>query len=95
MPKPEVARWCQAVVEAGRERDWEALSALDLRLRRMLSERLAELDAADRAALSAAYRQAMAASQAELDALQHRLAGMGGQREGQLAYAQFSEWEQQ
>jgi hypothetical protein len=94
MTRPEVARCCQAIADAGARRDWAALAALDLRVRTRLEAPDCDLDGEEKSALAAAYRCALASSRAELDALQNRLAGMGRQREGQLAYAQFSEWEQ-
>ncbi|KMN47857.1 hypothetical protein VL04_01135 [Chromobacterium violaceum] len=94
MPRPDVQRWCQAIAEAVGRRDWDALTVLDERLRRLLSEPGHGLDADDRAALAAAYRAALAASGAELDALGEKMSAIGQQREGRLAYAQFSEWEQ-
>ncbi|QIY80877.1 hypothetical protein [Chromobacterium violaceum] len=94
MPRPDVQRWCQAIAEAVGRRDWDALTALDARLRRLLSESGHRLDADDKAALAAAYRAALAASGAELDALCEKMSAIGQQREGRLAYAQFSEWEQ-
>ncbi|MCD4484093.1 hypothetical protein LQR31_06325 [Chromobacterium vaccinii] len=94
MPRPEVERWCLAIADAAERRDWDALTAMDARLRRLLAESGLSLGADDRAALSAAYRAALAASGAELDALSAKMAEAGQQREGRLAYAQFSEWEQ-
>ncbi|WP_434634442.1 ABC transporter substrate-binding protein [Chromobacterium sp. CV08] len=94
MPRPDTASWCREIAAAAERRDWATLAALDARLRARLSAPDCDLTPEDRAALGAAYRSALAQSQGELDELQHRLAGLGRQREGQLAYAQFSEWEQ-
>ncbi|QEL55728.1 ABC transporter substrate-binding protein [Chromobacterium paludis] len=93
MPRPEVDALCQAIAAAGARRDWQTLSGIDQRLRDRLAAPDAGWDDEDRQALAAAYRGALARSQAESDALRHRLAAIGQQREGQLAYAQFSEWE--
>ncbi|WP_347949573.1 hypothetical protein [Chromobacterium phragmitis] len=82
------------MVDAARRGDWDALTAFDARLRQALTQSGCGLDADDRQALFAAYREALAMSQAELDALGGKIAMIGQQREGRLAYAQFSEWEQ-
>ncbi|POZ63383.1 ABC transporter substrate-binding protein [Chromobacterium alticapitis] len=82
------------MAEAGARRDWAALAALDRRVREGLATPDGGWSREERAALAEAYRAALARSGAELEALRHRLAAIGQQREGQLAYAQFSEWEQ-
>ncbi|WP_047236879.1 hypothetical protein [Chromobacterium subtsugae] len=94
MPPFDAAAWSQAISQAGREQDWRKLAQLDQALRRLLSEGEPALDAGQRRLLADAYRAALDCSQAEIDALRHKLAAMGQQREGQMAYAQFSEWEQ-
>jgi hypothetical protein len=93
MSRPEVEALRQAILLAASQRDWQRLQRLDQALRRLLAESGPALDSGERAALGEAYRAALAQSGAELDELRHKLSAMGQQREGQMAYAQFSEWE--
>ncbi|OHX11454.1 hypothetical protein [Chromobacterium sphagni] len=94
MSRLEVDAWLQAIAAAAGQGDWQRLAQLDQALRQRLAEPGLALDDGQRQALAEAYRAALGRSQAELDGLRHRLSSMGQQREGQMAYAQFSEWEQ-
>jgi primosomal protein N'' len=83
----------RALRAAVAEQDWERLIALDARLSAWLAgaPTVAERDALDR--LRATYREVLAASMAAGVELEQRLALLSREREGQLAYAQASQWE--
>lgn len=92
MKPPELDTLNQAVRAAVAAQDWEGLAVLDARLSAWLASApaIAERDALDR--LRATYREALAACAASGAELEQRLALLGREREGQLAYAQASQW---
>ncbi|WP_024303383.1 hypothetical protein [Pseudogulbenkiania sp. MAI-1] len=83
----------QALRAALASQDWERLTVLDAQLAAWLAEApaIADRDALGR--LRATYRETLAAGRAAGDELEQRLALLGREREGQIAYAQASQWE--
>lgn len=83
----------QALRAAVAAQDWERVAALDAQLTEWLAvaPAIPDLDGLDR--LRATYYEALAACRAAGGELEQRLALLGREREGQLAYAQASQWE--
>lgn len=94
MKPPEPAALEAAIRRACAERDWERLTALDQLLAELLRTQPQSLDAAARAALRAAYRDALEVCRADSAELQEKIAALSHQREAQIAYAEVSDWNQ-
>ncbi|OWY39973.1 ABC transporter substrate-binding protein [Xenophilus sp. AP218F] len=89
---PKAEAWRDALRQAARRRDWEALSLLDGQLQRQLATGAWQPADEARRMLAETYRELMALRQAEANLLQQRLHALDQQREAQLAYAQVSDW---
>ncbi|MGL6069776.1 hypothetical protein [Craterilacuibacter sp.] len=90
---PDATQWAHALRQAAAAEDWPQLTLLDRQLQDYLQQpdRPHERDLLQ--ALRSAYADAMAICAAHRSRLENEMSRLASSREGQQAYAQFSETE--